>query len=47
MPMPDRAFGCAMVPLRRGMGKHKNVVATIMQAFMPLALVAILWTIVG
>jgi ammonia channel protein AmtB len=29
------------------MGKHKNVVATIMQAFMPLALVAILWTIVG
>lgn len=30
-----------------GMAQHKNVVSTIMQAFVPLAIIPILWSIIG
>lgn len=30
-----------------GMSQHKNVVSTIMQSFIPLAIIPILWAILG
>jgi ammonia channel protein AmtB len=30
-----------------GLAQHKNVVSTIMQAFIPLAIIPIVWAIIG
>lgn len=45
--MPHALIVGLFVLLCSGMGDHKNLVSTIMQALMPMAIVPIMWTIIG
>lgn len=43
----SHVFAAGVAFFYGGLAQHKNVVSTIMQAFIPLAIIPIVWAIIG